>query len=310
MHFILLTYTHTRLLWPGAGFGSIRKEKHELDSLHGAVETLQAELEALQKRHKQDQRRWTQSSQEQVHKYECLEGSVKEMEREKTALWAYLDEIGLNLPLTLAKHRPKVLMEKEVASKVSRAKRLESYAEPVHVESLPVRSAVVYEAGDRRTTPAQPSIPTMTTHVDESAVSEEECEVEYVYAVDADEAPPSPVLAAPSSSSAVAGGRDEKLLPDGRRVVSYRNGTVKEVYPDGRTHVLFTNGDTKRTAPDGEVVYYYCQADTKHTTFKSGVEVYEFPNKQVGRLTYRCIMLIVYNMCIITIPLCAYYTLT
>ena len=79
-------------------------------------------------------------------------------------------------------------------------------------------------------------------------------------------------------------GRTEEILPDGRRLVRYRNGTVKEVYPDGRgTVVRFINGDTKSTEADGTVVYFYCDADTTHTTRKDGCEVYQFPNGQTER---------------------------
>lgn len=76
--------------------------------------------------------------------------------------------------------------------------------------------------------------------------------------------------------------RTEELLPDGRKIVRYRNGTVKEVFPDGHSVVRFLNGDTKRTLADGStVVYYYAHAETTHTTYKDGLEVYEFPNRQV-----------------------------
>ena len=78
--------------------------------------------------------------------------------------------------------------------------------------------------------------------------------------------------------------RTEETLPDGRRVIKYRNGTVKELFPDGSSLVKFTNGDTKHiNALNGVVIYYYAQAQTKHTTFPDGLEVYEFPNKQIER---------------------------
>ena len=77
--------------------------------------------------------------------------------------------------------------------------------------------------------------------------------------------------------------RTEELLPDGRRLISYRNGTRKEMLPTGETLVRFINGDSKTTGAgsSGVVVYYYAQADTTHTTYKDGLEVYEFPNNQV-----------------------------
>lgn len=82
-------------------------------------------------------------------------------------------------------------------------------------------------------------------------------------------------------------GRTEELLPDGRRVVQYRNGTQKELLPSGESVVRFVNGDSKTTGvgSSGVVVYYYAQANTTHTTYTDGLEVYEFPNNQVSMLT-------------------------
>ncbi len=52
-----------------------------------------------------------------------------------------------------------------------------------------------------------------------------------------------------------------------RRVVTYRNGTQKEILPDGTAIVRFTNGDTKTTYSNiGIVVYYY--AETRVRFFK------------------------------------------
>lgn len=86
-----------------------------------------------------------------------------------------------------------------------------------------------------------------------------------------------------SSSSSSGSGRTEEVLQDGRRLISYRNGTRKELLPTGESLVRFVNGDTKTTGPgnSGVVVYYYAQANTTHTTYKDGLEVYEFPNRQV-----------------------------
>lgn len=33
----------------------------------------------------------------------------------------------------------------------------------------------------------------------------------------------------------------------------------------------------------GVVVYFYAQAQTTHTTYTDGLEVYEFPNRQIER---------------------------
>lgn len=84
------------------------------------------------------------------------------------------------------------------------------------------------------------------------------------------------------SAHDASAGRTEKVLPDGRKIIKYKNGTEKEVDATGSSMVRFLNGDTKSVnATSGVVVYYYAQAETTHTTFKDGLEVYEFPNKQV-----------------------------
>jgi hypothetical protein len=77
--------------------------------------------------------------------------------------------------------------------------------------------------------------------------------------------------------------RVEEILPNGAKLIRYANGTTKEISHDGRSAMVrFTNGDYKHTdTVSGVVIYYYKLADTTHTTYKDGMEVYEFPNKQV-----------------------------
>ncbi len=86
-----------------------------------------------------------------------------------------------------------------------------------------------------------------------------------------------------SQSIDTGNSRTEQLLPDGSRVVLYRNGTKKKIAADGSSVVLFSNGDSKHTeTSSGVVTYYYKEADTTHTTYPDLTEVYEFPNKQVS----------------------------
>lgn len=93
-----------------------------------------------------------------------------------------------------------------------------------------------------------------------------------------------PASVSVSVEPAIPASRTEELLPDGRKVIKYRNGTTKEIHPDGSSVVHFLNGDKKKSAADtGIIVYYYAQAETVHTTFPDGLEVYEFPNKQVEK---------------------------
>ncbi|KAK9917729.1 hypothetical protein WJX75_007616 [Coccomyxa subellipsoidea] len=75
-------------------------------------------------------------------------------------------------------------------------------------------------------------------------------------------------------------GKVERMFGDGRRAVTFANGTLKEHSPDGRSVVIFTNGDVKRTFPDSTVEYFYAEVDTWHTTHPDGVEVFYFPSGQ------------------------------
>ena len=105
---------------------------------------------------------------------------------------------------------------------------------------------------------------------------------------------PFPVLRAPASSRSLlnrgaplssltvvrevahAGGKSERFLSDGSRLILFRNDTTKRIFPDGFVVVSFPNGDAKQTEIDGRVIYFYASADTTHTTFPDGVQLYEF----------------------------------
>ncbi|XP_067274795.1 uncharacterized protein si:ch211-140l13.3 isoform X2 [Pseudorasbora parva] len=72
----------------------------------------------------------------------------------------------------------------------------------------------------------------------------------------------------------------ERLFLNGCRVITFRNGTKKEIGVDKSVTVTFFNGDVKRTLADGTVMYYYCDAQTTHSTYPSGLEVVQFSNNQ------------------------------
>jgi hypothetical protein len=94
---------------------------------------------------------------------------------------------------------------------------------------------------------------------------------------------PTEAPAMPSGASRV-----EEDLPDGGKLIRYKNGTEKRTDKAGNSTVRFLNGDTKSSnLTSGAVVYYYAEAKTTHTTYSDGVEVYEFPNGQVRPLR-RC----------------------
>ncbi|XP_006523343.1 t-complex protein 10c isoform X4 [Mus musculus] len=74
-------------------------------------------------------------------------------------------------------------------------------------------------------------------------------------------------------------GKVERMLSDGRTIITFPNGTRKEISADKKTTLIrFFNGDMKIKS-DQKAIYYYADAQTMHTTYPDGVEVVQFPNK-------------------------------
>uniref|UniRef100_A0A8C5KLF1 Centromere protein J n=1 Tax=Jaculus jaculus TaxID=51337 RepID=A0A8C5KLF1_JACJA len=72
----------------------------------------------------------------------------------------------------------------------------------------------------------------------------------------------------------------ERVLVDGRTIITFPNGTWKEISADKKTTLIrFFNGDVKKIKPDQRVIYYYADARTTHTIYPNGMEMVEFPNK-------------------------------
>ncbi|XP_064505013.1 centromere protein J-like [Pseudopipra pipra] len=79
-------------------------------------------------------------------------------------------------------------------------------------------------------------------------------------------------------------GKVEEVLTDGRRILTFRNGTKKEISVDKRTTTIsFSNGDVKKIMPDQRVIYYYADAQTTHTVYPDGLKVLQFPNNQIEK---------------------------
>ncbi|KAM9563200.1 uncharacterized protein ACIB01_006061 [Guaruba guarouba] len=79
-------------------------------------------------------------------------------------------------------------------------------------------------------------------------------------------------------------GKVEEVLTDGRRIITFRNGTKKEISADKRmTTISFFNGDVKKIMPDQREIYYYADAQTTHTAYPDGLEVLQFPNNQIEK---------------------------
>nr|XP_020039019.1 T-complex protein 10A homolog [Castor canadensis] len=80
------------------------------------------------------------------------------------------------------------------------------------------------------------------------------------------------------------GGKVEQVLSDGRTIVTFPNGTRKEISADKKNVLIrFFNGDVKKIKPDQKVVYYYADAQTTHITYPDGMEIVQFPNNQTEK---------------------------
>ncbi|KAK4470144.1 hypothetical protein MN116_005727 [Schistosoma mekongi] len=72
-------------------------------------------------------------------------------------------------------------------------------------------------------------------------------------------------------------GSVEQTYSNGAIVISYANGSVKEIFPDTVTMVVsLFNGDIKQTLPDGRVIYHYAADGTVQITFPNGTEEIQF----------------------------------
>ncbi|XP_016284488.2 uncharacterized protein LOC103097496 isoform X2 [Monodelphis domestica] len=79
-------------------------------------------------------------------------------------------------------------------------------------------------------------------------------------------------------------GKVEWKFSDGSKAVDFPNGTWKEISADRKTTtVTFSNGDVQKFMPDQRMLYYYADTQTIHTTYPSGLEVIQFPNKQIEK---------------------------
>uniref|UniRef100_A0A7N4NNF0 Centromere protein J n=1 Tax=Sarcophilus harrisii TaxID=9305 RepID=A0A7N4NNF0_SARHA len=79
-------------------------------------------------------------------------------------------------------------------------------------------------------------------------------------------------------------GKVECKFSDGCKTITFPSGTKKEISADKKTTIVtFTNGDVQKFMPDQRVLYYYADAQTIHTTYPNGLEVLQFPNKQIEK---------------------------
>jgi hypothetical protein len=77
--------------------------------------------------------------------------------------------------------------------------------------------------------------------------------------------------------------REYATTKDGRRLITFRNGTEREYLSDGTIITRYRNGDVKTEGADNSVIYWHHDEETKQTIHPDGMQVYEYPNRQIER---------------------------
>ncbi|NWR48724.1 CENPJ protein, partial [Regulus satrapa] len=79
-------------------------------------------------------------------------------------------------------------------------------------------------------------------------------------------------------------GKVEEVLSDGCQILTFHDGTKKEISADKwMTTLSFPNEDVKKVMPNQRVIYYYADAQTPHTGYPDGLDMLQFPNNQIGK---------------------------
>jgi centromere protein J len=76
--------------------------------------------------------------------------------------------------------------------------------------------------------------------------------------------------------------RTYRTLPNGGRLVQYRNGTEREYWSNGTVVTKYMNGDVKTQAAE-KVTYWHQKEQTTQTIQNNGVQVFEYPDRQIEK---------------------------
>jgi len=78
-------------------------------------------------------------------------------------------------------------------------------------------------------------------------------------------------------------GKLQRVYENNKKEVIFTNKVRRETFPDGYTIVYFNNNDIKQTYPDQRIVYFFNEAETTQTTYRDGMQVFKFANKQIEK---------------------------
>lgn len=257
----------------------LRMAKKRLERQLSEAEAKVRSVEAGQEEAKAELERWAETKRAEIRK------AQKKLEREKEELATQQSSNSASAAVEAELDALRATVERlKVAGDEKHKKSLAKQAalrEKLQAQDLRVRElegavaaaerAQLEAAKPQRRKPEPPPAPE-----EEEELDDEE---------DLDEDEPDDVSGPPPPPwRVVRDGIKERVFPNGKREVVYKNGTTKTVEGD-LVEVRFVNGDVKKTdAKTGKVVYFYADARTTHTTDPAdGVDIFEFPNGQVER---------------------------
>ena len=252
-----------------------KKERSELESLRAQLATTLDDQKTRDARHR--------------HSLERLQARVAELQREQTEL----KEEKRRMEKRLLAAEAAMEEARDLARPEGRAKgRVEPASESEGRDDASARRDDASDAGGGAAEAEANAEAEADANAEANANAEASAAVRVPSVRDPPPRvpPPPPFEDDPASPGAAAregggggDGRSERLLANGRRVVRFANGTLKDVTPTSSgavSTVYFTNGDVKRTRPGGAVEYFYAEVETWHATHPGGTEVYHFPSGQ------------------------------
>ena len=251
-----------------------KKQRDEIEELKAELSRVRQEMAEKEQRSTLAVSRYKDKIQQLTDRNAELENELQVLEQARLSDWK-----GTTVPSATGKAAPSTKAEsKLVASQAIASKGLSMKS---FISLCKSRPSIVTEASQPRQVPAvvaraeaaPEAVPTIRIerHV---AVKPEATNVLTMLPDMQEEQ---------GSKSLSASGRTETVLPDGIKVVQFKNGTRKEMHPNGYVVVRFFNGDVKETFANKQVTYYYAESHTTHTTFPDGMEVIEFANSQLEK---------------------------
>ena len=280
---------------------SVRKERAEIEELRSVVDKVKLENDNIKRKNRSNERRLQQIIKEQSATIESYRDQIDKVEKEKMKIWDTLKKVpsGKSILKLINNYAPKTGYNIPEVSNAESEEMFFHYDRDDLVDlpengeaiygynELPkgILSDAIFKGNDDHTKSTLRYSNNINDDDNDIDDNDHHSDIENIEEGHQENFDDKDIINKNENSSSDhnnKSGRVEEHTEDGRKIVTYRNNTVKETFPDGKCLVRYSNGDTMLKDPStGIVVYYYSQADTTHTTHKDGTNVYEFPNKQV-----------------------------